>query len=493
MSLIRTIVCLMALLVLITAILFTPPSPLRIMDTFHSPLLVYKADMIPDTVFITRSYPQLHGIRWLLSGEGPRNKTLFVQDAFSYKASSDKEALCVVDQNYVFYITKSSSETDETLLSVIREKKSFWCPTKSCKELLESVVVASGGNAEDIIVETHDPSNAYAITHFEILSLKQTAVNDMIGFIDFEKDMDIHKLKIYVPIAISESIDMSLYFSNRKKDKFPVKSVLAFKTLVWMYTTHTIPSDCLGEVFDRIADVDDTNYFTLHLKFCNVAQNKLRNINKFITERDQLPILEQFQSSTNAVILEPAYNLHGFYESEKQTLNVKGDTLEGLPFDIVKKLVLTKQVRLEENGTYVVKGMTATDTVLQKIDTPQSKTSDQEYRCVGDPTIKNKGLCNSIYDASRNLKRFKTVWDKPCVENTECPFYQANKSYPNYRGGCNDGFCEMPIGVTRIGFTKYEGKPMCHGCSLSKPDCCDLQASPDFAFELDFDARNALR
>jgi hypothetical protein len=45
------------------------------------------------------------------------------------------------------------------------------------------------------------------------------------------------------------------------------------------------------------------------------------------------------------------------------------------------------------------------------------------------------------------------VWDAPCKENTECPFYDASTG----EGKCrpDDGMCEMPPGVTRIGYKKY--------------------------------------
>jgi hypothetical protein len=45
------------------------------------------------------------------------------------------------------------------------------------------------------------------------------------------------------------------------------------------------------------------------------------------------------------------------------------------------------------------------------------------------------------------------VWDAPCKENAECPFYDASTG----EGKCqpDDGKCEMPSGITRIGYKKY--------------------------------------
>jgi hypothetical protein len=97
------------------------------------------------------------------------------------------------------------------------------------------------------------------------------------------------------------------------------------------------------------------------------------------------------------------------------------------------------------------------------------------------------------------------IWDAPCQINTDCPFYQANKNYPNEFGKCNKmtGKCEMPMGVIPIGFTKY-GKiePDCYNCDIGSPDnkCCGKQAeditngrvsykTPDYVFMGDEVAR----
>jgi hypothetical protein len=92
------------------------------------------------------------------------------------------------------------------------------------------------------------------------------------------------------------------------------------------------------------------------------------------------------------------------------------------------------------------------------------------------------------------------IWDAPCQVNSDCPFYQANRNYPNEFGKCNKqtGKCEMPLGVIPIGFTQY-GKlePKCYNCSPDIADnrCCATQArdtrmkSPDYIFLGDEAAR----
>lgn len=119
-----------------------------------------------------------------------------------------------------------------------------------------------------------------------------------------------------------------------------------------------------------------------------------------------------------------------------------------------------------------------------------------EYECVGISTIFTQDVCETKGH----------VWDKRCESNDECPFYMANKNYPNSRGGCIDGYCEMPLGVERLGYTKFttDADAFCHRChDVTKPTCCDEQKkttsypqllTPDYAFKGDeFERHNQVQ
>lgn len=137
-----------------------------------------------------------------------------------------------------------------------------------------------------------------------------------------------------------------------------------------------------------------------------------------------------------------------------------------------------------------------TEGFVSRLDLPDTAI-DPTYRCVGDLTIENQTLCDSSYDVIGLPKRKETVWDHPCLEDTDCPFYKANKNYRNKRGGCDkDGYCEFPIGIRRIGYRKYDDKgpyaPFCYQCMTPEdPQCCEKQkhawslVSPDYAFAND--------
>jgi hypothetical protein len=135
------------------------------------------------------------------------------------------------------------------------------------------------------------------------------------------------------------------------------------------------------------------------------------------------------------------------------------------------------------------------------------KPYDESY-----PDSKTSNACLSV---DPNLRK-TGVWDKECTRNDECPFFKANKNYPNNFGGCIDGFCQLPVGMTKIGYKHYgKEKPLCYNCNLKTEvmtadgtikiedrqcsgvecnKCCDIQhdrkiypnlKSPDFVFDGD--------
>jgi hypothetical protein len=132
-----------------------------------------------------------------------------------------------------------------------------------------------------------------------------------------------------------------------------------------------------------------------------------------------------------------------------------------------------------------------------------------KYGCYGNSKITSKFECDSLYTNEGNVKNYYSIWDKKCSINEECPYYKANKNYPNERGGCVNGSCEFPVGVKRLGFKKYSDKllnsPMCYECqNTTDYNCCsrisdindtdDIDKSKskeknDYVFENDFNER----
>ncbi len=121
--------------------------------------------------------------------------------------------------------------------------------------------------------------------------------------------------------------------------------------------------------------------------------------------------------------------------------------------------------------------------------------AERNYKCFGKIEFTEKE-CEAETDLIGN-RVTPGVWDRRCVNNNDCPFYKANKNYPNEFGGCRgDGYCELPKGIKRLGFRKYNksSMPLCYNCKDKKgkitiDKCCHLQKNPDYLFEGDLQTR----
>ena len=96
-----------------------------------------------------------------------------------------------------------------------------------------------------------------------------------------------------------------------------------------------------------------------------------------------------------------------------------------------------------------------------------------------------KEECESTVDFNGNPKSADDIgtFDSPCKVDSDCPFYgnNGNLNYPNERGKCINGQCELPVNVNSLSYREYndkpgEYKPFCYGCSDDKMDkCCEIQ------------------
>jgi hypothetical protein len=133
-----------------------------------------------------------------------------------------------------------------------------------------------------------------------------------------------------------------------------------------------------------------------------------------------------------------------------------------------------------------------------------NSSNSGNYGCYGNNKIVNKFECDSYYTKEGNPKDYYSIWDKKCATNEECPYYKKNTRYENSRGGCINGNCEFPVGVKKIGYTKYNdeeyNRALCYNCQdTTDLSCCanikDFQdkngvgINNDYVFENDTDDR----
>jgi hypothetical protein len=238
-------------------------------------------------------------------------------------------------------------------------------------------------------------------------------------------------------------------------------------------------------------------------------------VNLFITEKNKLNVhgwtmLISFTllQKDQVMKIEKLYTITDHF--------YKKPLVEGLnPYDkyykIENPLHLTKpwKTSAKADGNDVLMSEQDTEELLNQwhkdLKTPQ-------YKCFMDSGLvytpkEGKGFYAEQGDRYKSRKECEAkqgTWDKPVENDNECPFYRANKHYPNRLGGVKlqDNRCEMPINTKTIGYRYVSSdpahKPMCYNCKngLGGPGsigaCCDEQldvelypelgGNPDYAF-----------
>lgn len=208
--------------------------------------------------------------------------------------------------------------------------------------------------------------------------------------------------------------------------------------------------------------------------------------------KDKIPIITNAayigRNSTDNILLADFYNPN---ELKQQIINKN----------------FTNTPLIEKNPDAIVK---LTKDYLEKY-----KLKNQ-YACFNinyDPTKKDTYIlnynsresCESSYDPYGKSKNVG-IYDTPCKKDDDCPFFKINKNYNNNFGKCmEDGYCELPVNMDRIGYRYYSNnknsKPLCYNCNSEEfevstllDSCCSEQydktkypglKSPDYAFETD--------
>jgi len=281
--------------------------------------------------------------------------------------------------------------------------------------------------------------------------------------LDYEAIIDIHALKVQIPYAQVRDVDCNKEFGAR--ERFPIFKCIYFD--IFMVSQDPLARGYEHAIYDLVTlpelreEFAKNNYYTMYFEYHHVTLQYLRRHNSYIHKKDGLTILEQFANQSEMKIVK---NVDGYLEGDIFTMT--GDEYD---FPKNMKVILVNQERPHENGEYTA----VNETILLRSKAYHEQES--AFRCYADAKKTTQQECGS-------------TWDRPCVRNEECPFFQANKNYPNYRGGCNDGFCEFPMGIERVSYRQHNkngSKAICHGCPHNNPTCCDTQKSPDYAFELD--------
>lgn len=390
--------------------------------------------------------------------------------------------------------------------------------------------------------------------------INRIPIDFKIDFLQYD-GYDVNKLKFFIPFAKIQSHDLSVYFKSFQdkysvKGCISLDIVLVGSSNLEANDNLGLE---LNTMLVKLGNYDVVNFYLMFFASFKHTSFYVNTMNKHVQTRNNLPILEQFEQGIVTFDIATNKNIDGFYDAANNKLIVNTNNIDGIPLSLNTRVLLRSQTRDEENGRYFVVHTDKNSTLLQKrliwdviqpvvkdgiielsgsdkingmkiedIDKTdfifvsrinkvgklekdrkgrfivrlvdnivENPTNDPRYECYNQQQIKSRGLCESSYDASGKKPKKSMSWDRRCESNEECPFYQANKNYKNYFGGCIDGYCQMPLGVKSISYRKYDtnNKPFCYNCrNRMDPFCCEEQKvknkypdliSPDYAFPLD--------
>lgn len=167
----------------------------------------------------------------------------------------------------------------------------------------------------------------------------------------------------------------------------------------------------------------------------------------------------------------------------------------------------------DENSSYVTDSYIKNyrDTVHKYVKGEEEKLKLEELKKIQNGYCFYKDALDKNSCISYTPEEGVGIWDTPCKYNEDCPFFKKNRNYPNSRGGCINGFCEMPTNIKTLGYKEFNETgnhaAICYNCNKSLKDngemcsgiecnqCCEEQKdprlypdlkSPDYAFPNDY-------
>jgi len=512
------------------------------------PLLIYKVEHNPKNVNIYIDYFNftdviiktiindlyLNIIRNNNEFQKQMNNSLILTDVFTYNFiyKNNNNILSIINEDkYALFIKSKNTSSNESFKHIVETKQiigyyndldikiiAFICITLNINK--NNLQLKKLEYYDNIIINKDYYKNNKINILFVLTSLQNNEFiskidnNFLLDFIQYEDiilDDNINKLKFFLPYCKLKNINLSISFP-KYKDFYSIKTCLSFDMLLCgnkIVENDDDLDNILKKIIKNIQNFDNINYYTMYFKFFKQTFEYLDKKNKHIIKRDNLRILEQFDNNIVTFNIIPKNNIDGFYNIDDNTLTINITKIDNIPLTLNSTIILNNQNRNEENGNYYVIYIDNEQSILKKTKhkVTEDEVHDYGYECYNHSQIKSIGACLSDYDELGKPKTYITYWDRRCSSNDDCPFYQKNKNYKNYRGGCLDnGMCELPLGLKKVSWRKYDknSKAICYNCKDDlNPFCCEEQndkkiypelKSADYAFPLDsFDRMNQLK
>lgn len=316
----------------------------------------------------------------------------------SYTAWKKKEKVFKVceDQKSLLFIKKRDHNAYEHITEM--KSKTVGYPTDIHRDLFEIICKVHGITVPKLI-KTNKLEDVDMLIFFESIFNKKNISED-IDFIAYDK-YDIHKLKYFLPFCKIYTTPLNLQFPTYR-DKYPVKTYIGFDMVL------TGPP--------KLTDFP---------KYNPPTEPELNFLKMF---------LESYEVEPFAIEINPNQNVDGKLLNNKFYL--KQPYIEGIPITPGTHVIMKNQNIDYENGKYI-----ASESKI--LENQKKSEPNYKYECIDNIKITQQKDCPG-------------VWDAPCKLHENCPFFGIKN---NYFGGCVDGYCQMPIGVERVGYRKYKGEP----------------------------------
>jgi hypothetical protein len=484
----------------------------------NTPMLIYQVEYNTNSldIYMSSSNKSDSIIKFLKYRKNiklvDKNYNTIITDPLSLLYMNDYKMISVFsDDKTCLFIKGKDDINNESLNNIIETNKPIGYLNDIDKSIITYIAIALGyrnlklnfvkieSKLPNTINENFFKKNKI-YTLFAFVSLhngefiSKFSTDFALDFINYE-NFDVNIMKLFMSFSKIKNLDLSIYFKSFE-NRYSVKKCICFDMILAGHKKIEHNQDLnleISHIVKDIGNIDILNFYTIYFDLFKQTREYITFKNRHITVKDQLPILEQFNNLPDIHI---PNQINSYFDSTNGilTLDNKNPVYDGMPFLQGTKVYLKGQWREEENGEYIVQ---KEPYILKKITKTKSDDREINYECYNDTTIKTKGLCESNFDVSGKIRKPKMEWDRRCQNNEECPFYQANKNYKNYFGGCIDGYCQMPLGVSIKSYRRPDEntKPLCYNCKNPlDPFCCEEQKdrkkypdlkSPDYAFSLD--------
>lgn len=291
-------------------------------------------------------------------------------------------------------------------------------------------IISASVLSEMFIIENKD---------FQVINFTDLKPKTVINYTD---ETSLYLFQIF---CVCYDIDPYNYFTYKKSNSGQITCKLVHKNIE---TNQVVKYDDIPK--DRLLFyIPFARFFNTKIKFGSNQYTMLLELDKIYISKDKslrlnyTPYPEFAPKETTNVYLKELFtlpelnidltslaivNIYKNHVTMQLTKNI-------LPLAQKNDLVIITNQNIDNwNGEYIVQTVTNKHVILQK--------QTQEHK----------------YD------------NEMCIKNSSCPFYNIQTG----NGGCISGYCQMPVGVERIGYKDYKNTPFCFGCPDElKPRCCN--------------------